>query len=134
MVQILYISFVKTFLCWSLKGNIVTVIQEQLLRLDWSFTARVLLTCTAGILKYTYMYPGYGKYTKTYPGILTLNRQLSAIFFINYVHIHVKFSVQWPLYYQNSYSKSMLIQFVFKDQFVEDKQYRFRVISDPGYI
>ena len=47
--------------------------------------------------------------------LLSYQNILLFLNFINYVHIHVKFSVQWPLYYQNSYSKSMLIQFVFKD-------------------
>ncbi len=53
-------------------------------------SARVLLTCFPGTLKYTYMYPEYGKYTKTYRGILTLNLLLSAIK-IHFVHIYVNF-------------------------------------------
>ena len=44
-----------------------------LVRLNWSLSARELPKCTPGTLKYTEMYPGYGKDTKTYPEILTLN-------------------------------------------------------------
>ena len=71
----------------------------------------VLLDCSlSGTLKYTYMYPGYGKYTKMYPGNLTLNQSLST-FFVIIIYTHLcQFSVEWPLYYRNTYSKSMLMQ------------------------
>jgi hypothetical protein len=43
-----------------------------LLILDWSLSARVLLSCTPGTINYTYLYPGYGKYTKMYPSDIRL--------------------------------------------------------------
>ena len=95
--------------------------------LDCSLSARVLRTCTPGTLKYTYMYPGYGKYTKMYPGNLTLNLSLSAIFLLIIYSRLCQFSVKWPLYYRNTYSKSMLMHFIFL------REVLFKIIGSAFY-